>query len=30
MRPLAEQTSLSWPDEFPKKFKQPDPAQKIA
>jgi hypothetical protein len=25
MQALAEQTSLSWPDEFPKKFKQPDP-----
>ncbi|WP_375414782.1 hypothetical protein [uncultured Bradyrhizobium sp.] len=26
MKALAEQTSLSWPDEFPKKFPQPDPA----
>jgi hypothetical protein len=24
MRALAEQTSLSWPDEFPRKFKQSD------
>jgi hypothetical protein len=23
MKALAEQTSLSWPDEFPKKFRQP-------
>ena len=30
MKSLAEQTSLSLPDEFPKKFKQPDPAEKIA
>ena len=30
MKALAEQTSLSWPDEFPKKFKRPDPAEKIA
>jgi len=27
---LAEQTSPGWPDEFPKKFRQPDPAEKIA
>ena len=26
MKALAEQTSLSWPDEFPRKFRQPDPA----
>jgi hypothetical protein len=26
MKALAQQTSLSWPDEFPKKFRQPDPA----
>jgi hypothetical protein len=26
MRALAEQTSLSWPDEFPRKLRQPDPA----
>ena len=26
MKALAEQTSLSWPDEFPKKFRQPDSA----
>jgi hypothetical protein len=26
MRALADQTSLSWPDEFPRKFRQPDPA----
>jgi hypothetical protein len=26
MKALAEQTSLSWPDEFPRKFHQPDPA----
>jgi hypothetical protein len=26
MQALAEQTSLSWPDEFPRKFRQPDPA----
>lgn len=26
MKALAEQTSLSWPDEFPSKFRQPDPA----
>jgi hypothetical protein len=25
MQALAEQTSLSWPDEFPRKFPQPDP-----
>ncbi len=25
MKALAEQTSLSWPDEFPRKFRQPDP-----
>ena len=25
MKALAEQTSLSWPDEFPKRFRQPDP-----
>jgi hypothetical protein len=24
MKALAEQTALSWPDEFPKKFRQPD------
>ena len=24
MKALAEQTSLSWPDEFPRKFRQPD------
>ena len=27
MKPLAEQTSLSWPDEFPKKSRQADRAQ---
>jgi hypothetical protein len=26
MKALAEQTSLSWPDEFPRKLRQPDPA----
>jgi hypothetical protein len=26
MQALAEQTSLSWPDQFPRKFRQPDPA----
>ena len=26
MQALAAQTSLSWPDEFPRKFRQPDPA----
>ena len=26
MKALAEQTSLSWPDEFPRKFPQADPA----
>jgi hypothetical protein len=26
MKALAEQTSLAWPDEFPKKFRQPDTA----
>ena len=26
MKALAEQTSLPWPDEFPRKLKQPDPA----
>ena len=26
MKALAEQTSLSWPDEFPKKLRQPDTA----
>ena len=26
MKALAEQTSLSWPDEFPRKFQQPDTA----
>jgi hypothetical protein len=26
MKALAEQTSLAWPDEFPKKLRQPDPA----
>jgi len=26
MQALAEQTSLSWPDEFPRKHRQPDPA----
>jgi hypothetical protein len=26
MQALAEQTSLAWPDEFPRKFPQPDPA----
>jgi hypothetical protein len=26
MQALAEQTSLSWPDEFPRKFRQPDTA----
>ena len=25
MKALAEQTSLAWPDEFPKKPRQPDP-----
>ena len=24
MKALAEQTSLSWPDEFPRKLRQPD------
>jgi hypothetical protein len=24
MKALAEQTSLAWPDEFPRKFRQPD------
>jgi hypothetical protein len=24
MKALAEQTSLTWPDEFPKKLRQPD------
>jgi hypothetical protein len=24
MKALAEQTSLAWPDEFPKKLRQPD------
>ena len=26
MKALAEQTSLSWPDEFPRKLRQTDPA----
>jgi hypothetical protein len=26
MQALAQQTSLSWPDEFPRKFRQPDAA----
>jgi hypothetical protein len=26
MKALAEQTSLAWPDEFPRKFRQPDTA----
>ena len=26
MKALAEQTSLAWPDEFPRKFRHPDPA----
>ena len=26
MKALAEQTVLSWPDEFPRKFRQPDTA----
>ncbi|MHB8269990.1 hypothetical protein [Bradyrhizobium sp.] len=26
MKALADQTLLSWPDEFPRKFHQPDPA----
>jgi hypothetical protein len=26
MQALAEQTSLSWPDEFPRKLRQPDTA----
>ncbi len=26
MKALAEQTSLAWPDEFPGKFRQADPA----
>ncbi len=26
MQALAEQTSLPWPDEFPKKLRQPDAA----
>jgi hypothetical protein len=26
MQALAEQTSLAWPDEFPRKFRQPDAA----
>jgi hypothetical protein len=26
MKALAEQTALTWPDEFPKKFRQPDTA----
>ncbi len=28
MAALAGQTSPGWPDEFPKKFKRPDPAEK--
>jgi hypothetical protein len=26
MKALAEQTSLAWPDEFPRKFRHPDTA----
>ena len=26
MKALANQTSLTWPDEFPRKVRQPDPA----